>query len=553
MTMERVYGIDLGTTFSSIAIYRNGEPIVIANQEGSSTTPSVVWFKGADEVAVGSIAKEHEKVAPSEVVSCVKRFMGDDSWRFRAQGRDWRPQEVSALVLSKLKQDTQKVDGNPVVDVVITVPAYFGIRERTATKEAGQIAGLNVLYVVPEPTAAAIAYGIEQEQDQVVLVYDLGGGTFDATVVAKRGDSLDVVCTDGDHQLGGKDWDQRVVEYLVQEFVAKSGVDRDRVLADAETMQELTLAAEKCKINLSSLDRVTQRVVFDVGRVNVELTRDKFDELTADLLQRTLTLTDAVVEVAKSKGVQRIDKVLLVGGSSFMPQVEKRLSQWKAAHGMAASEIVRKNPNLIVAQGAAILGFKALVDTKLLESLQAQGVSEDDAPSPKTIEEVARELGVPGPVVEDMQRTKVRNVTSRSFGVQVVDAVTDEDRLCNLIQVDATVPCSYTQVFGTHKDNQGGATLVCMENRERTGPDDAIPIQPEWVETGRAQLTFERPLPKGSPVEITYELLEDGLLKLHARDLTTNREIRAEFQTRAIMTADELAEATRAHEKIRQL
>lgn len=552
--MERVFGIDLGTTFSSIAIFRHGEPVVIQNQEGSSTTPSVVWFKGPDEVAVGSIAKEHEKVAPSDVVSCVKRFMGDDTWRFKAQGKEWRPQEVSALVLSKLKQDTEVIEGSPVADVVITVPAYFGIRERTATKEAGQIAGLNVLYVIPEPTAAAIAYGIEQEKDQVVLVYDLGGGTFDATVVAKRGDSLDVVCTDGNHQLGGKDWDQRVVEYLVQQFVEKSGIDRERVLADAETMQELTLAAEKCKINLSSLERVAQRVVFDVGRVNVELTREKFDALTDDLLQRTLALMDAVVDVAKTKGVEHIDKILLVGGSSFMPQVEKHLTAWKAARGLAATQIVRKNPNLIVAQGAAILGFKALVDTKLLEHLQRQGVSADaSGADAETVKRVAEELGVPGPIVEEMQATKVRNVTSRSFGVQVVDAVSNEDRLCNLIQVDATVPCHYTQVFGTHRDGQGGATVVCMENRERTGPDATVEIQPDWVETGRAELTFERPLPKGSPVEITYELLEDGLLKLHARDLTTSREIRAEFQTRAIMTAEELAAAAAAHGKIRVL
>jgi molecular chaperone DnaK len=247
MSGKRVYGIDLGTTYSCIAhVDEHGKPVVLQNAEGDSTTPSVVYFESADNIVVGQAAKEVVSIHPDLCVSTVKRSMGDPNWERTFQGQAYKPQDVSSFILRKVVGDTEKVTGDKIEDVVITCPAYFGVNEKEATKQAGIVAGLNVLYVIPEPTAAALAYGIEQTEDQVVLVYDLGGGTFDVTLIDIKAGEITVICTGGDRELGGKDWDDAVVSYLTQKFSEATGTPADALLEDMETYQELLNAAEKC-------------------------------------------------------------------------------------------------------------------------------------------------------------------------------------------------------------------------------------------------------------------------------------------------------------------
>ncbi|HEY2291003.1 MAG TPA: Hsp70 family protein, partial [Thermoanaerobaculia bacterium] len=263
MSGKRVYGIDLGTTYSCIAhVDEHGKPVVLQNAEGESTTPSVVFFESKDNVVVGQAAKEVVSIHTDLCVSTVKRAMGDPHWEREFYGHVYKPQDISSFILRKVVGDAEKIIGEKIEDVVITCPAYFGVNEKEATKQAGVLAGLNVLYVIPEPTAAALAYGIEQDQDQVILVYDLGGGTFDITLIEIKAGAINVICTGGDHQLGGKDWDDAVVSYFTQKFEESTGTPADSLLEDQETYQELLNAAEKCKKMLSSRQSVTEAVRF---------------------------------------------------------------------------------------------------------------------------------------------------------------------------------------------------------------------------------------------------------------------------------------------------
>ena len=534
MSGKRVYGIDLGTTYSCIAhVDEHGKPVVIQNSEGDSTTPSVVYFESEDNVVVGQAAKEMVSIHTDQCVSTVKRAMGDPNWQREIHGHVYKPQDVSSFILRKVVGDAEKIVGEKIEDVVITCPAYFGVNEKEATKQAGVLAGLNVLYVIPEPTAAALAYGIEQTEDQVILVYDLGGGTFDITLIEIKGGEITVICTGGDRELGGKDWDDAVVSYFTQKFEAATGTSADALLEDKETYQELLNAAERHKKALSTRTTVTEAVRFGGEREKVELTRETFDQITAQYLERTLSLTDQEIEKAKQKGYAKIDKLLLVGGSTYMPQVIDAVTKRYNV------DVRQFDPNQAVAKGAAIFGYKCYLDEQIKIRLGNEPEAASQAQVEKAQKEVALEQGLTLAAVKKIHKTKVTNVTSKSFGIVVINQQ-DREVVTNLIEIDAAVPRTVTRQFGTHEEGQDRVDLRCMENSLSGVRELEIS---DCKELGMAALPFARPLPSNSPIEITFDLGPDGLLKLHGRDLTTGGEIDAKFETEAIMSREEVEEA----------
>ena len=335
---KKVFGIDLGTTYSCVAyIDEHDMPVILKNAEDELTTPSVVHFESEKEIWVGAAAKENLKMYPDQVVDCIKRSMGQKGFSLNINGIDYRPEEISNYILQKLVKDA--VDrlreecklgaDETVTDVVITCPAYFGLDEKNATMEAGKMAGLNVLSIINEPTAAAIAYGVvNKDTDKTVLVYDLGGGTFDITMIHIKPQEIRVVCTGGDHGLGGKDWDDRIIMYLADEFKNRTGVTGN-IEDDPEAYNELALSAERAKKLLSIKEKAPVSINFMGERARVELTREKFDEITMDLLERTIGLTEDMFAEAEKKGYKKSDvsEILLVGGSSKMPQVERRVKE----------------------------------------------------------------------------------------------------------------------------------------------------------------------------------------------------------------------------------
>ena len=361
--MGKVFGIDLGTTYSCIAyIDDNGKPVVLKNAEGDLTTPSAVFFETQTDITVGSAAKESAKMYPEQVVTFIKRSIGQPGFSLNLNGIDMKPEEISSYILKKVVKDAEdslrmedKLDDNEEIhDVVITCPAYFGVAERDATKAAGIIAGLNVMAIINEPTAAAITYGVtDDSQNKTVLVYDLGGGTFDITMINIKPGEIRVICTGGDHNLGGKDWDDRVLMYLAEQYQSETGTP-DSILEDAETLQELSLSAERAKKLLSAKEKAPVAVNYMGERVRVELTREKFDELTEDLLTRTIDLTREMFKEAEKKGFTQNDvtEILLVGGSSKMPQIMRRV---KSEFGI---ETKMFDPDESVAKGAAIYANK---------------------------------------------------------------------------------------------------------------------------------------------------------------------------------------------------
>jgi molecular chaperone DnaK len=546
MSGKRVYGIDLGTTYSCIAhVDEHGKPVVLQNAEGDSTTPSVVYFESADNIVVGQAAKEVVSIHPDLCVSTVKRAMGDSNWERVFFNHPYKPQDISSFILRKVVGDAEKISGEKIEDVVITCPAYFGVNEKEATKQAGILAGLNVLYVIPEPTAAALAYGIEQDQDQVIMVYDLGGGTFDITLIDIKASEITVICTGGDHQLGGKDWDDAIVSYFTQKFEEATGTSADALLEDQETYQELLNAAERCKKMLSTRQSVTEAVRFGGERVKVDLTRETFDQITAQYFERTLSLTDQELEKARGKGFNKIDKLLLVGGSTYMPQVIESVKK------RYPFEVRQFDPNQAVAKGAAIFGYKCYLDQQIkirIADQTGQAADQidvaklDTAVIEKAQSAVAQDHGLSLRGLKAVVEKKITNVTSKSFGIVVMNGQ-DREVVANLIGIDSPVPQSISQQFGTYEDGQIQVDLRCMENK--------LPVNGEveignCQEVGQAVLKFARPLPHASPIQITFDLGPDGLLKVHGRDLTTGKEIDATFKTQSILSREEV-EAARSH------
>ena len=456
------------------------------------------------------------------------------------------PQEVSAHILRKLVQDAKDYTRltQPITDVVITCPAYFGFAQKEATRQAGEIAGLNVRYVIPEPTAAAIFYGITEQvsEDKTVLVYDLGGGTFDVTVIAVNAGAIEVVCVDGDHNLGGANWDDDVATFFAERFSQEHGTKTADLMDSDETWQEFLALAENAKRHLTSKAKHATRLTCGTDRSRIELTREEFDTITAGRLENTISLTRNVLEKARAKGRDTIDRILLVGGSTYMPQIKDRLTK----EFPTISDIRLLDPNQAVAKGAAIFGYKCYLDDEIMRRVaeqtdgDASGVTAADVPPEvrkRAETTVALDHGLQLAQMQNLTDKKIQNVTSKSFGVVALGADRQE-HVANLIVVDEKVPAVVSEKFTTADEGQTGVSVRCMEN---TLKDRQVDLDVS-TEVGTAELRFARALPKGSPLEVRFSLSPDGLLSVQARDLTTNGEIDINIETAAILSADELRE-----------
>ena len=523
-----IFGIDLGTTYSCIAyVDETGRATVVNNQEGTNTTPSVVNFASPTQVVVGQIAKENAVIDPQNTVSLVKTLMGNSNFAINYNGEDKSPEEVSAYILRKLAEDASKLLDTEVKDVVITCPAYFGTAERQATKNAGIIAGLNVIEIISEPTAAALYYGCAKEQEEkTILVYDLGGGTFDVTIMRISAGKIEVICSDGNHQLGGKDWDTEIMNYLATQFCEETGFDGD---FDEYAQQDLRLKAEKAKQQLSSREEVP--VMLDAAglRARISLSRTTFDEITQSLLNDSIEKTDAAIAVAKEKGYT-VDEILLVGGSTRMPQVTKALV---AKYGIEPKIL---EPDEAVAKGAAIyaLGaYEGKVD-EWKEKVATGQVDVSDEEVKEEMEKYAEEASVSSATIPGLMGQKMSEVvtvaTTKSYAIQVL--VQGQEKCCNMIIKNEKMEngfVSVTKQFGTAAENQQTAELIVYESDFDT---EYFEVDSDFV-LGTATLELPGNLPAGAPIQVTFTLNNEGILEVTGRDMTTNREIHATMQATA--------------------
>ena len=465
----KTIGIDLGTTNSCVAVMENGEPVVIANAEGSRTTPSVVAFQKDGERLVGQVAKRQAVSNPDRTVSSIKRHMGEN-YKVTIDAKDYTPQEISAMVLSKLKKDAESYLGGTVTDAVITVPAYFSDSQRQATKDAGKIAGLNVLRIINEPTAAALSYGLDKEgKTQKVIIYDLGGGTFDVSIMEIGDGVFEVLATHGNNKLGGDDFDKRVMDYLVGEFKQKEGIDLSN---DKLAMQRLKEAAEKAKIELSGMSQTNVNLPFITAdatgpkHLDVDITKVKFDALTADLVQATIKPLQNAMSDAKLS-YSDIDKVILVGGSTRIPAV---VDEVRKVTGKEPFKGI--NPDECVAIGAAIQG------------------------------------GVLSGEVKDVL---LLDVTPLSLGIETLGGICTK-----LIERNTTIPVKKSQVFSTAADNQPQVDIHILQGEREFAKDNKT--------LGRFELTGIAPAPRGVPqIEVTFDIDANGIVNVSAKDLGTGK------------------------------
>jgi len=534
MDKKFVFGIDLGTTYSCISyVDETGRATVINNQEGSNTTPSVVNFANPTSVVVGQVAKETAVIDPHNTISLVKTLMGKTDVAINYNGEDKSPEEVSSYILRKLAEDASKLIDAEVKDVVITCPAYFGAAEKTATKNAGKIAGLNVLQIINEPTAAAIYYGCTRNQEEkTILVYDLGGGTFDVTIMRISDQKIEVICSDGLAEVGGKNWDEAIMQYLANEFCSETGFDGD---FDEYAQQDLRIKAEKAKQQLSSREEVP--VMLDaVGlHARVSLSRATFEEITEALLNETIEKTDAAIAVAESKGY-KIDEILLVGGSTRMPQVTKALVE---KYGVEPKIL---DPDEAVAKGAAIHAVNVYINN--MEDITSKDSnSGDEIPvPPKPSFGTIGGSGSAGPI-------EIVNATTKSYALKVLVNNT-EPKCQNMIFkneqiLDGNAIC-ISKVFGTAVDNQTDAEIVVFESdflEEYYDVDDDFIL-------GTATLELPPNLPEGSPIEVTFALNTEGILAVTGKDLTGNKEVHATMQAKGIMAVEKVDEIRAATKDI---
>lgn len=531
-----VYGIDLGTTYSCIAyLDKNKTTTIIKNSEGTNTTPSVVNFASPNQVVVGQVAKETAVIDPQNTVSLVKTLMGRSDFVINYNGEDKSPEEVSAYILRKLTKDAANNIDAEVKDVVITCPAYFGTAERTATRNAGTIAGLNVLEIISEPVAAAICYGCTREhEDKTILVYDLGGGTFDVTIMSINSEKIEVICSDGDHDLGGKDWDAAIMRHLANEFVSQTGYDGD---FDEYTQQNLHLNAEKAKQQLSSREEVPVMIDSAGKRARINFSRETFDEITSALLISTIDKTDAAIAVAEQRGY-KVDEILLVGGSTRMPQVTKALVE---KYGMEPKIF---EPDEAVAKGAAIHAVNVYINNQK----NLFGWHEDDNGNviPEPIPEDMKDNGNAEPLAIDITKLSIGGQTrsivvavTKSFAIGAI--VNDEPKCCNMIfkndpMPDGTIIVSKT--LGTRNANQETAAIIVYENDFM---DEYFDVCLDY-EIGSVTLKLPGNLPAGAPIEVTFSLNNEGILEVTGKDLTSNEKVHATMQSKCMMTSEMVEE-----------
>ncbi|MBQ3853308.1 MAG: molecular chaperone DnaK [Anaerovibrio sp.] len=501
--MSKIIGIDLGTTNSVVSVMEGGEPTVITNPEGSRITPSVVGFTKTGERLVGQLAKRQAVSNPDRTIASIKRHMGEKNYTVTVDGKSYTPPEISAMVLQKLKADAEAYLGETVSQAVITVPAYFNDSQRQATKDAGQIAGLDVLRIINEPTAAALAYGIDKDESHTVLVFDLGGGTFDVSILDIDGGMFEVRATNGDTHLGGDDFDQAVMNWIVEEFKKENGID---LSADKMSAQRVIEAAEKAKIELSSMMSTNINLPFITAdasgpkHLDLTLTRAKFDELTADLVERTMIPTRKAMEDAGLSG-NDIDKILLVGGSSRIPAVQEAIRKYLGKEPHRGI-----NPDECVSVGAAIQG----------------GVLSGDY---------------------DEKGVVLLDVTPLSLGIETLGGVCTK-----IIERNTTIPTSKSQVFSTAADNQPAVEIhVLQGEREMAAGNKTL---------GRFNLTDIPPAPRGIPqIEVKFDIDSNGIVHVSAKDLGTGKSQNITIQSDSGMSKEDIdrmvkeAEAHAAEDK----
>ncbi len=546
---KKILGIDLGTTYSCVAYLNEyGQAEVIPNAEGERTTPSVVWFDGKRAV-VGQEAKTMANIHPESVCSFVKRSMGNDDFTFDIDGVCYTPEHVSSLILRKLVKDAAEHLGEEVKDVVVTCPAYFFVKEREATKRAGEIAGLNVLRIINEPTAAAFAYGIRPNKavkEQDVLVYDLGGGTFDASIVHISEKGVEVLCTDGDHQLGGKDWDDRLVRHLSKCFEEKTNRTD---IEDMEFYYDVLQKAEQCKKQLTDRKTAKTTLSYQGDQVSVEISRDEFESLTEDLLGRTVDLVRKLIDIARSKGCTKIEQILLVGGSSRMPQVATCLRKTFSLEPQIFE------PDEAIAKGAATIGNNEYLRTLMNETLEKRspGLTVDSATAAdlKVVsKQVADEYGYLLETVSGAAKHAI-NVSSKTFGITVLDGYDEKERpilsVSNLIYRNTPLPVHCKEQYATIADKQTVVVVELVENTcdapPKNGEEPRIDLR-DTTSLWNGELAIKPDLPKYSPIDVTFSMDESGRLFLSVYDPASGRVLQKSIPEQTPQTLRELEFAT---------